>query len=75
MNSGIRRSGNRDHAYDEATALITRVRDLMRRTMHEKEITAWIEAVRVKHKAKRNFMQPMAKVTPAREWAGGSIPQ
>lgn len=46
-----------NRAYDEAAALIKKIRGLMRRTKQEKEFAAWLEAVRIRHKAKRNFMQ------------------
>lgn len=51
-----------NRAYDEAAALVRKIRDLMRRTKQEKEFAAWLEAVRGKHKAKRNFMQRLDKV-------------
>ncbi len=46
-----------NHAYDQATALVAKIRKLMQRTKQEKEFAAWLEAVLLKHKAKRNFMQ------------------
>lgn len=55
----VNQANNR--AYDEAAALVARVRGLMRRTKQEKEFAAWLEAVRIKHKAKRNFMQRLDK--------------
>jgi uncharacterized Zn finger protein len=58
---GIVQQGN-NRAYDEAAALIRRIRELMRRTKQEKEFAAWLEAVRIRHKAKRNFMQRLDKV-------------
>jgi uncharacterized Zn finger protein len=51
----VKQTNNR--AYDQAAALVARVRDLTRRTRQEKEFAAWLESVRIKHKAKRNFMQ------------------
>ncbi len=51
----VERKNNR--AYDEAAALVQKIRDLMERTKQEKEFVAWVDAVRAKHKAKRNFMQ------------------
>ena len=51
----VKQSNNR--AYDEAAALVKKVRSLMRRTEQEKEFAAWLDAARVKHKATRNFMQ------------------
>jgi uncharacterized Zn finger protein len=46
-----------NHAYDEAAALVAKIRKLMQRTNQEKEFAAWLDAVRTRHKAKRNFMQ------------------
>jgi uncharacterized Zn finger protein len=54
-----------NRAYDEAAALVAKVRDLMRRTRQEKEFAAWLETVRTKHKAKRNFMQRLEKIAAA----------
>ncbi len=51
----VNQANNR--AYDEAAALVRKIRDLMRRTKQEQEFTAWLDAVRARHKAKRNFMQ------------------
>lgn len=51
----VKQANNR--AYDQAAVLVARVHDLTRRTKQEKEFAAWLEAVRIKHKAKRNFMQ------------------
>lgn len=51
----MKQANNR--AYDQAAALVAKVRDLMRRMKREKEFAVWLEAVRGKHKAKRNFMQ------------------
>lgn len=51
-----------NRAYDEAAALVGKIRDLMQRTKQEKEFTEWLETVRVKHKAKRNFMQRLDKL-------------
>lgn len=53
---GIVNRKNND-AYDEAAKLVARVYDLMRRIEQEHEFAAWLDAVRVRHKAKRNFMQ------------------
>lgn len=44
-------------AYDQAAELAAAVRALMRRTRQEHEFAAWLEDVRTKHKAKRNFMK------------------
>lgn len=51
-----------NHAYDQAAALIARIRDLTRRTHQAKEFAAWIETVRLKYKARRNFMQRLDKI-------------
>ena len=50
-----------NRAYDEAAALVGKIRDLMRRTQQEQEFAVWLDAVRAKHKAKRNFMQRLDK--------------
>ncbi len=55
----VKQANNR--AYDEAAALVTRIRDLMRRTKQEKEFADWLEDVRARHKAKRNFMQRLTQ--------------
>lgn len=49
-------------AYDEAAALVAKLRGLMRRTKQEQEFAAWFEAVRARHKAKRNFMQRLEEL-------------
>lgn len=56
----VKQANNR--AYDEAAALVKKVRGLMQRTKQEKEFAAWLEAVGGKHKAKRNFMQRLDKL-------------
>ncbi len=50
----VARTGNR--AYDEAAALIARVKSLMRRTGRERDYAAWLDVLRSRHKAKRNFI-------------------
>lgn len=55
----VARKDNR--AYDEAAALVTKIRSLMQRTGQEQDFAAWLAAVRLKHKAKRNFMQRLDK--------------
>lgn len=55
----VKQANNR--AYDEAAALVAKVRGLMRRTKQEREFAMWLEAVRATHKAKRNFMQRLDK--------------
>ncbi len=57
----VKQANNR--AYDEAAALVGRIRDLMWRMKQEKEFADWLEDVRARHKAKRNFMQRLDKVT------------
>ena len=58
---GIVQQGN-NRAYDQAAALVGKIRDLMRRTKQEKEFATWIESVRTRHKAKRNFMQRIGRI-------------
>lgn len=53
---GIMKQANK-HAYDQAAALVAKIRKLMQRAKQEKEFAAWLDTVRLKHKAKRNFMQ------------------
>ena len=55
---------NRKHndAYDDGAELVAKVRALMQRAKQENEFAAWIEGVRAKHKAKRNFMQRLDRV-------------
>jgi len=59
----VQQANNR--AYDEAAALVGKIRDLMQRTNQENEFTRWLDAVRTRHKAKRNFMQRLDKVMAA----------
>lgn len=51
-----------NRAYDEAAALVKKIGGLMRCTKQEQEFAAWLDAVRAKHKAKRNFMQRLERV-------------
>ncbi|MBI2311049.1 MAG: SWIM zinc finger family protein [Betaproteobacteria bacterium] len=51
-----------NRAYDEATELIGKIGALMKRVGQQREFTAWLDAMRVKHKAKRNFMQRLDRV-------------
>jgi len=51
-----------NRAYDEAAALVRKIRDLMRRTNQENEFATWLETVRTQHKAKRNFMQRLDEI-------------
>jgi uncharacterized Zn finger protein len=46
-----------NRAYDEAAELAAKIKALMARARQTKEFSAWLEALRLKHKAKRNFMQ------------------
>ena len=46
-----------NRAYDEAAELAGKIKTLMQRAGQKEEFAAWLEALRVKHKAKRNFMQ------------------
>jgi uncharacterized Zn finger protein len=51
----VNRTNNR--AYDEAAELTGKIKALMQRAGQKEEFAAWLEAQRVKHKAKRNFMK------------------
>ncbi len=51
----VNQTNNR--AYDEAAELAAKIKALMARAGQTKEFVAWLEALRAKHKAKRNFMQ------------------
>lgn len=51
----VARANNR--AYDEATALARRIGGLMKRAGKENDFDAWLQAIRARHKAKRNFMK------------------
>jgi uncharacterized Zn finger protein len=44
-------------AYDRGAELVATVQSLMRRLGQREAFAAWLQAVRSKHKAKRNFMQ------------------
>ncbi|MEX2050276.1 MAG: hypothetical protein WD944_03445 [Steroidobacteraceae bacterium] len=46
-----------NRAYDEAAALAGKIKTLMERAGQGEAFAVWREALRVKHKAKRNFMQ------------------
>jgi hypothetical protein len=46
-----------NRAYDEAAGLAGRIKALMQHAGQKEEFAAWLEALRLKHKAKRNFMQ------------------
>ncbi len=51
-----------NQAYDEAAELAGRIKGLMARGEQGEEFAAWLEALRVKHKAKRNFMQRIERL-------------
>ncbi len=51
-----------NQAYDEATALAGKIKELMKRAGQEEEFTTWLEALRMKHRAKRNFMQRIESI-------------
>ena len=46
-----------NRAYDDATARIEKILDLMNRAGQQHDFTIWLYEVRAKHKAKRNFMK------------------
>lgn len=46
-----------NRAYDEAAKLAGKIKALMARAGQDKEFSAWLDELRAKHKAKRNFMQ------------------
>jgi uncharacterized Zn finger protein len=49
-------------AYDEATQLVGKIKGLMQRTGKTTEFDAWLEQLRAKHKAKRNFMKRLERL-------------
>ena len=49
--------GKHNRAYDEAAKLAGKIKALMARAGQDKEFSAWLDELRAKHKAKRNFMQ------------------
>ncbi len=46
-----------NQAYDEAAALVGKIKALMTQAEKKAEFATWLEALRAKHKAKRNFMK------------------
>jgi uncharacterized Zn finger protein len=46
-----------NHAYDEAASLVRRIGGLMKRARKETEFGKWLDDLRARHKAKRNFMK------------------
>lgn len=53
-----------NRAYDEAAELAKKIKSLMQRAGQARGFGEWIAALREKHRAKRNFMQRMEKLTP-----------
>lgn len=51
-----------NEAYDEAAALAGKIKALMMRAEKKAEFASWLEALRMKHKAKRNFMKRIGDV-------------
>ena len=49
-------------AYFEAAQLIARLCKLMHATKREQEYTTWLAGVRLRHKAKRNFIQELDRL-------------
>jgi len=56
-------------AYDQGADIVNIVRKLMRRTRQDKEFREWLDEVRTRHKAKRNFMQRLDTVLERKETA------
>lgn len=51
-----------NQAYDEAAGIAGRIKALMARVEQREEFAAWLGALRLKHKAKRNFLKRVAYV-------------
>jgi uncharacterized Zn finger protein len=51
-----------NQAYDQAADLLRRIRDLMTRTGKRTDFDAYIDSLRIQHKAKRNFMQRLNSI-------------
>lgn len=51
-------------AYDDAAKLASRIGALMQRARQEDNFREWLDALRARHKAKRNFMGRLDKVLP-----------
>ena len=62
----------RDHAYDDATKLMQRVRDLLVGAGRSADFAPWLSALRARHKAKRNFMKQLDRVAAAQRSAAGT---
>jgi len=56
----VHRAGN--PACDEAAKLARRICGLMKRAGQEQECGEWVDALRVRHKAKRNLMQRLDRL-------------
>jgi uncharacterized Zn finger protein len=52
-------------AYDEAAELVGTIKKLMQRMGKAREFTTWLGELRTRHKAKRNLMQRLERLTPA----------
>lgn len=55
----------RDHAYEDATKLVQRVRDLLAGAGRSAEFASWLDGLRARHKAKRNFMKRLDRLAAA----------
>jgi uncharacterized Zn finger protein len=51
-----------NRAYDEAAALAGKIKALMQRAGQTEEFVAWLEALRERHKAKRNLMKRIERI-------------
>lgn len=51
-----------NNAYDEAAGIVRRIRDLMTSTGKGAEFAPYLDALRVQHKVKRNFIQRLDKI-------------
>jgi hypothetical protein len=60
IKSIVRLTGNQ--AYDQAADLLRRIRGLMARARRSGEFAAYLQALRIEHKAKRNFIQRLEAV-------------
>lgn len=62
----------RDHAYDEATKLVQRVRDLLVGAGRSVDFAPRLNALRARHQAKRNFMKRLNRVAAAQPPGAGT---
>jgi uncharacterized Zn finger protein len=62
-----------NQAYDEAAEIVRRVRELTTRIGKGGEFAGWIDELRARHKAKRNFMQRLVRIAgeARKQGAGG----